>query len=385
MLILIINSGSSSIKYQVMDMLRETTVSQGVIERIGGSSRIIHKTVDSKTIHKDLCLTDHHEACEQLLALVNEAGEISAIGHRIVHGGVSGTSPEIITDEVLEMIESASEFAPLHNPANIIGIRACRKAFGDQIPQVAVFDTAFHKDLPPRTYLYPIPYRYYTDYGIRRFGFHGISHRYASQRCAELMGRENIRVISCHLGNGCSLAAVENGICIDTSMGMTPNEGLMMGTRSGSIDPAIISYIAKREGISYEEILEICNRKAGLLGVSGISNDYRDLVKSDDPQAKLALEIQQYQIVKMVGAYLTAMNGADAIVFTGGIGENAPELRQYICDHLRFAGAALDEIINCQGKGERKISTPSSKISVYVIPANEELAIAKETYTYLRG
>ena len=385
MLILIINSGSSSIKYQVVDMPGESTVAQGIIERIGGASRMIHKTVDGRTIRKDICLANHHDACEQLLPLIDELGEISAIGHRIVHGGVSGTSPKIITDEVLKEIGAASEFAPLHNPANVIGIRACRKAFGDQIPQVAVFDTAFHKDLPPRAYLYPIPYRYYTDYGIRRFGFHGISHRYASQRCAELMGREDIRIITCHLGNGCSLAAIENRICIDTSMGMTPNEGLMMGTRSGSIDPAIITYIAKREGPSYEEILEICNRKAGLLGISGISNDYRDLVKSDNPQAKLALEIQQYQIVKMIGSYLTAMNGTDAIVFTGGIGENASELRQYVCDHLHFAGVVLDNSKNCNDKGERKISKPSSKISVYVIPANEELAIAKETYTYLQG
>lgn len=317
--------------------------------------------------------------------MVGESSEISAIGHRIVHGGVSCTSPRIITDEVLKEIAAASEFAPLHNPANITGIRACRKVFGDHVPQVAIFDTAFHKELPPRAYLYPVPYKYYTDYGIRRFGFHGISHRYASQRCAELMGRKDIRIITCHLGNGCSLAAIQNGICIDNSMGMTPNEGLMMGTRSGSIDPAIITYIAKREGLSYEEILEICNQEAGLLGVSGVSNDYRDLIKSDDPQAKLALEIQQYQIVKMVGSYLTAMNGADAIVFTGGIGENAPELRQYICDHLQFANVALNDTINCQGKGERTISAPSSKISVYVIPANEELAIAKEIYTYLRG
>jgi len=385
MLILIINSGSSSIKYQVVDVPGETKIAQGIIERIGGASRMIHKTADNKTVCKDLFLADHHEACEHLLAAVGELGEISAIGHRIVHGGVSGTSSKIITDEVLKEIEAASEFAPFHNPANIIGICACRKAFGDYIPQVAVFDTAFHKNLPPRVYLYPVPYKYYTDYGIRRFGFHGISHRYASQRCAELMGREDICIITCHLGNGCSLAAIENGLCIDTSMGMTPNEGLMMGTRSGSIDPAIISYIAKREGLSNEEILEICNRQAGLLGISGISNDYRDLAKSDNPQAKLALEMQRYQIVKMIGSYLTAMNGADAIVFTGGIGENAPELRQYVCDHLHFAGVVLDNSKNCNDKGERKISKPSSKISVYVIPANEELAIAKETYTYLQG
>lgn len=381
MLILIINSGSSSIKYQVLDMPDEKVLVKGTIECIGGDSIVTHAKINGGTYRQTLSLPDHRAACKYLLNLLSDVGTIDAIGHRVVHGGTGGASPAMITNEIMEQVIAAAEFAPLHNHANIIGVHACRDAFGTHIPQVAVFDTAFHRDLPPQAYLYPIPYKYYTDYGIRRFGFHGISHQYTSHRCAELMGRQDIRVITCHLGNGCSLAAVKNGKCVDTSMGMTPNEGLMMGTRSGSVDPAIIAFLARKEGCSYEEILNICNRQAGLLGISGISNDYRDLECSDKKQAKLALQMQQYQIIKQIGAYLAVLNGTDAIVFTGGIGENASTLRRNVCEHLRFAGVILDEQQDSYHAVEQKISAPDSAISVYVIPTNEELCIARDTYS----
>lgn len=383
MLILVINSGSSSIKYQLLDMASEAFVAGGIIERIGGNSRITRKDADGHQWQKELSLPTHREALRELLSVLAHAGEIRAIGHRVVHGGTRYTSPTLITEDVLAVIEASSEFAPLHNSANILGIRACMEAFGPEIPQVAVFDTAFHMNIPPYAYLYPIPYNYYEKYGIRRFGFHGISHRYASERCAQLMGRQDLKIITCHLGNGCSLAAVKNGVCIDTSMGMTPNEGVMMGTRSGSIDPSIPAYIAKWEGISYEEALDICNRESGLQGVSGISNDYRDLSQSDNEKAALALEMQRYQILKTIGSYLAAMDGADAIVFTGGIGENAPELRQYICDHLHYVGVVLDETENREQTGECCISSKNSKVAVFVIPTNEELVIARETCAFI--
>lgn len=380
MLILVINSGSSSIKYQLLDMASEAFVAGGIIERIGGNSCILYKDAEGHRWQKELSLPTHREAFRELLSVLEHVGEIGAIGHRVVHGGTRYTTPTLITEDVLAVVEAFSEFAPLHNSANILGIRACMETFGSDIPQVAVFDTAFHMSLPPHAYLYPIPYNYYEKYGIRRFGFHGISHRYASERCAQLMGRQELKIITCHLGNGCSLAAVKNGVCIDTSMGLTPNEGVMMGTRSGSIDPSIPAYIAKLEGISHEEALDICNRESGLQGISGISNDYRDLSQSDSWQAALALEMQRYQILKTVGSYLAAMDGADAIVFTGGIGENAPELRNYICDHLRYAGVALNEAANRDQTGERRISSENSRMAVFVIPANEELVITRDTY-----
>ena len=265
-----------------------------------------------------------------------------------------------------------------------MGIRACMDAFGKDVPQVVVFDTGFHSTMPKHAYLYSLPYEYYEKYGIRRFGFHGLSHRYISERCAELIGKRELKVITCHLGNGCSLAAVKNGVSLDTSMGLTPNEGCMMGTRSGNIDPAILDYVAKQENCSYAEVLDVCNQKSGLLGVSGISNDYRDLSVSSEERAALALDMQKYQLVKIIGSYLAAMDGADALVFSGGIGTNAVDLRAGICSSLNYAGVILDSEANNSARGETCISTPDSKIAVYVIPTDEEMIIALDTYHLLK-
>lgn len=384
MLILVINTGSSSVKYQVLDMPCETVVTCGLIEQIGGDSRITHKTFGGRIIQKNIAIPDYQGAFQELTALLKEIGRIHAIGHRVVHGGGRYDTPVLITEEVISTIEQSLDFAPLHNGPNLLGIRACTNAFGPDISQVAVFDTAFHKDMPLYASLYPLPYEYYEKHGIRRYGFHGLSHRYASERCAELMGRQDLRIIICHLGNGCSLAAIRNGISIDTTMGFTPNEGMMMGTRSGSIDPSIPAFVAEKEGISYDEALSICNRKAGLLGVSGISNDYRELVNSKDVRASLALEMHRYQILKAIGSYLAVMNGADAIVFTGGIGENVPELRQFVCAGLGYAGVVLDEDANKATNGDTLISGKDSKVAVFVISSHEERIIARDTFELLQ-
>lgn len=379
MIILVFNTGSSSIKYRLLDMNVEETIVQGMVEHIGGKSIITQKTGNGDVQSYNVALPDHRTAFYYLFSLLDEKREIDAIGHRIAHGGICYTQPTIITDRVISVIEELAEFAPLHNRANALGIRICSEVFGSAIPQVAVFDTAFHKDLPPYAFLYPLPYRYYTDYGIRRFGFHGISHRYASERCTQLMGRNELRIITCHLGNGCSVAAIKNGVCLDTSMGLTPNEGVMMGTRSGSIDPTILSYIAKHERIPYEDVLEVSIRESGLLGISGVSNDYRDLAKSNSERTQLAIHMQEYQILKIIGSYIAVLDGVDAIVFTGGIGEHVPELRLYICEHLNYAGVVLDDAANCSSNAEKRISAVSSKVEIFVIPANEELVIAKDT------
>lgn len=378
-MVLVVNTGSSSIKYQLINMNTEETVIRGIVEHIGKES-IITQKIKNGCIHShSIYLPDHRSAFYHLLSCLEKKEEIRAIGHRVAHGGTYYTEPTLITDEVITNIETLAEFAPLHNSANALGIRICREVFGEDLPQVAVFDTAFHKDIPPHAFLYPIPYRYYADYGVRRFGFHGISHRYVSERCAQLMGRRELKIISCHLGNGCSVAAIRNGVCLDTSMGFTPNEGVMMGTRSGSIDPYALSYVAKREGCSYESLLEICNIESGLLGISGESNDYRELMVSNCERANLAVHMQQYQILKTIGSYLAVLDGADAIIFTGGIGERVPQLREYICKSLHYAGVVMDKETNDSTETEKRISADMSKIVVFVIPTNEELVIARDT------
>lgn len=385
MLVLVVNTGSSTIKYQLLNMNQEEILISGLIEKIGGEAIVSHRKAGYNPMVATVHLTDHRSAFQYLMQLLKEEPRIDAIGHRMVHGGTRFTAPTLITKEVMDVVREYSEFAPLHNAANLQGVDACMQVFGVSIPQVAVFDTAFHRGLPDHAYLYPLPYRYYENYGIRKFGFHGISHRYASERCAEIMGRKKLRVITCHLGNGCSLAAVRNGRCIDTSMGMGPNEGVMMGTRSGSVDISALNYIAKHEGIDIDEMITVTNRESGLLGVSGISNDYRELCVSSDPRARLALQMQTYQIQKMIGAYMAAMNGVDAIVFTGGIGENVPQLRKAICDNLEYVGVKLDEDANCLSSDERRISTKASDVSVFVIPAREELVIARDTVSVKIG
>lgn len=383
MMVLVVNTGSSSIKYQLINMNTEETVIQGIVEHIGEESIITQKMRNGGVHSHSIYLPDHRAAFYHFLSLLENKDEINTIGHRVAHGGTYYTEPTRITEEVIAKIEALAEFAPLHNRANALGIRICQEVFGEDLPQVAVFDTAFHKDIPPHAFLYPIPYRYYVDYGVRRFGFHGISHRYVSERCAQLMGRSGLKIISCHLGNGCSIAALKDGICLDTSMGFTPNEGVMMGTRSGSVDPYALSYVAKREGCSYESLLEICNMESGLLGISGESNDYRELMVSNGERANLAVHMQQYQILKTIGACLAVLDGADAIVFTGGIGENAPELRQFICKHLKYIGIVIDDVANYSAEKEKCISVDLSKIKVFVIPTNEELMIARDAISVI--
>lgn len=393
MIVLVINAGSSSMKFLLIDMPSEAVLTKGTVEKISDGVYRLYRTAYGKTMRKDFPAENHQEAIKYLLTsllagenpCIASVQEIGAIGHRIAHGGASYQQPVRITEEVIAEIHHCEKYAPLHNGANLAGIYACLSVFGPEIPQVAVFDTAFHRTLPPYAYLYPLPYQYYEKYGIRRYGFHGLSHRYVSQRCGEIMGRRDSKVITCHLGNGCSLAAVRNGVCMDTTMGFTPNEGIMMGTRCGSIDPAVPAYIAEQEGVSYEEALRICTHQSGLLGISGISGDYRALMRSKDPRAKLALEMQWYQILKFIGAYWAVMGGVDAIVFTGGIGENIPQLRQYICNHLQNAGVALDSEANLTIREEGRISTAASAIAVYVIPSNEELVIARDVYTLMKG
>lgn len=379
MQILVINTGSSSVKFKLFDMLTETAVVQGQIERIGGDSTISFCKAGEPAQKRVLPLPDYNAAFRHLFSLLGDTRQICAIGHRVAHGGMLYTKPTRITPHVLEQIEANSQFAPLHNKANTLGIRACTEMLGADMPQVAVFDTGFHSEIPRHAYLYPVPYEFYEKYGIRRFGFHGLSHRYTSERCAQLMGRTELKVITCHLGNGCSLAAVKNGVSVDTSMGLTPNEGCMMGTRSGSIDPAILSYVAMQENRSFDEVLDICNKKSGLLGISGVSNDYRDLLESGDARAVLALQMQQYQITKLIGSYIAAMDGVDAIVFTGGIGTNAAGLRREVCSCLNYLGLIFDDGANESSLQEKCISTPDSKVAVYVIPTDEELVIARDT------
>ncbi|HCQ73299.1 MAG TPA: acetate kinase, partial [Clostridiales bacterium] len=309
--------------------------------------------------------------------------EIDAVGHRVVHGGEKFASSVLITDEVMKALEECTPFAPLHNPANIIGINACRDVMGD-VPMVAVFDTAFHQTMPGKAYMYAIPYEYYQNDGIRRYGFHGTSHRYVSGRCAELMGKpiEELKIVSCHMGNGSSIAAIDGGKCIDTSMGFTPLVGLPMGTRCGDLDAGVIQFIMNKYGISIDEMLNILNKKSGVLGVSGVSSDFRDLdeaAEKGNDRAQLALDMFHYWVAKVAGSYVAAMNGVDAIVFTAGVGENSKSSRKAIAEYFGYLGVTIDDEANSKRGEDIMISTPDSKVKVFVIPTNEELVIARDT------
>src|SRR5690554_1916498 len=392
MKILVINSGSSSIKYQLFDMDKEIVMAKGGIQRIGiDNSFLKHETYEGKETRIDRDIPDHGEGIKLLIdvlldkeyGVISNIDEIDAVGHRVLHGGEKFTESVIINDEVEKTIEEYCDLGPLHNPHNLTGIRVCKKLLPGK-PQVAVFDTSFHTTMPPKAYLYALPYEYYEKYKVKRYGFHGTSHRYVSRRCAQLMNRpyEELKIISCHLGNGASIAAVANGKCVDTSMGLTPLEGLVMGTRCGDIDPAIIKFIMEKEGISIEEMDKIMNKKSGLLGISGISNDSRDVseaAKNGNKRAQMALELFDYRIVKYIGAYIAAMGGVDAIVFTAGIGENQWETRDNIIEQLGFLGIKLDKEANKVRGEEKEISTPDSTVKVFVIPTNEELMIARDT------
>lgn len=395
MKILVINAGSSSLKYQLIDMNTEEVLAKGNCERIGLEEGIFsHKTAEGKKINNNNPMKDHIEAFMQVKnALVDKENgaikslsEISAIGHRAVHGGEIFKESTLVTEEVKECMKQLIPLAPLHNTANLQGIKACEKVFGEKIPQVVVFDTAFHSTMPRKAHVFAVPYKYYKENNIRRYGFHGTSHRYVSERCAKLMGKDikDLKIITCHLGNGSSLAAIENGKVIDTSMGLTPLDGLMMGTRCGSIDPSVVKAIADIENIDAKEVDTILNKKSGLLGISGVSSDDRDITKAEEEgndRAKLAHAMLRYQIIKLIGAYAAALNGCDAIVFTAGVGENSPNHRQAVCEGLTYLGVEINNNINNQlirGK-EGKFSTGNSKVSVFVIPTNEELVIARDT------
>lgn len=393
MKILVINAGSSSLKYQLIDMNGEVLIAKGLCDRIGvpENSNIEHK-VDGKTYGEKIAMPTHVEAFEAVIKalttgdgkVIDDIGEIAAIGHRVVQGGSLYKESVLIDDKVLADIEDLAELAPLHNGAHALAMRACTKVFGADVPQVATFDTAFHQTMPPKAYMYALPYEYYEKYDIRRYGAHGTSHRFVSSRCAEVMGKDlkDIKMITCHLGNGCSISAIKDGVCVDTSMGLTPLDGFMMGTRSGGVDPSILTYLMKKDNISPDEMNAILNKKSGLLGVSGVSNDSRDVIaagEAGNERAKLAFEMQNYQISKFIGSYAAAMSGVDAIVFTGGIGENERRSRKYICSMIEFLGFKLDLEKNDTSGQEIKISTDDSKVEVWVIPTNEELLIARDT------
>ena len=390
--VLVINCGSSSLKYQVIDSVSEQVLAKGLCERIGIVGRLTSQKAGREKEITDKALPTHKEAISLVLkALTNEKtgalkslSEIGAVGHRIVHGGERFTKSCVIDDEVIKGVEEVSDLAPLHNPANIIGINACRELMPNT-PMVGVFDTAFHQTMPEKAYMYGLPYSYYENYKVRKYGFHGTSHSYVSKRVAEIEGKpyEQVKTIVCHLGNGASICAVKNGKSVDTSMGLSPLEGLIMGTRSGDIDPSVIEFIAKKENLDISEVLNILNKKSGVEGISGVSSDFRDLIAAEgkgNRRAALALSMFSYSVAKYIGSYAAAMNGVDVIAFTAGIGENTPSVREEVCGYLGFMGVDLDEKVNVNVHGEEKlISSDTSKVKVYVIPTNEELAIARET------
>ncbi len=391
--ILVINCGSSSLKFQLIDAETEKQIAKGLCERIGiEGSRLVYQPAGGEKEETVTPMPDHTKAIELVLnALTNEKtgvvkslDEIGAVGHRIVHGGEKFASSTIITDEVIEAIKACNDLAPLHNPANLIGIDACKKLM-PTTPMVGVFDTAFHQTMPKEAYLYGLPYEYYEKYQVRRYGFHGTSHSYVSKRAAELLGKkyEDLKIIVCHLGNGASISAVKDGKCVDTSMGLTPLEGLIMGTRSGDIDPAIIEFLAHKEKKSIDEIMTVLNKKSGVLGLSdNLSSDFRDLEKSYNAGEDRGLRTIQtfaYRVAKYIGAYTAAMNGVDVICFTAGVGENSPLVRNLACERLGYLGIALDQEKNNKRGEELEVSTPDSKVKVLVVPTNEELAIARET------
>ena len=395
MKILVINAGSSSLKYQLIDMDDESVLAKGNCERIGMEDGIFtHKTNDGREKHVTVSMPDHTAAFTQVknalidpeVGVLKSLDEVSAVGHRIVQGGALFSKSVLVDDKVIEGIESLIPLAPLHNKAHVQGIRACIEVFGKSVPEVVVFDTAFHSTMPPKAYMYPIPYEYYEKYAVRRYGFHGTSHRYVSHRCAELMGQDlkDLKMITCHLGNGSSISAIQDGKVIDTSMGLTPLDGFMMGSRTGTLDPSVVTFVMEKENITPHDMSEMLNKKSGMLGISGVSSDDRDVTKAareGNPRAILAHEMLEYEITKFIGAYAAALNGCDVIVFTAGLGENQAHHRQVIGDGLTYLGVKIDPQLNeemIRGK-EGLISTPDSQVKVYVIPTNEELVIARDT------
>ena len=394
--VLVINCGSSSLKYQLINSDTEDVLAKGLCERIGIDGRLVYQKAGCDKEITEAAMPTHKEAIQLVLeALTNEKtgaikslAEVNAIGHRVVHGGEKFASSAVITDEMIKAVEECNDLAPLHNPANLIGIRVCAELMPG-VPQVGVFDTAFHQTMPAKAYLYGLPIEYYKNYKVRRYGFHGTSHSFVSKRAVEFLGldKDNSKVIVCHLGNGSSISAVKNGECVDTTMGLTPLEGVVMGTRSGSIDPAIVEYIAKKENLDLAGVMNVLNKKSGLQGMSGVSSDMRDLraaAAEGNEDAKNAIEVLCYGIAKYVGGYVAAMNGVDAIVFTAGIGENVGMIREKVCSYLGFLGVTIDAKANEAMGEEVVISGADSKVKVAVIPTNEELAICRDTVALVK-
>ena len=390
MKVLVINAGSSSLKYQLIDMDNESLLAKGLCERIGIDGRLTHKPQNGKPVFEaDIAFPTHKEAIEAVLekltskeyGVVETMAEIGAVGHRVLHGGIEFTESCIVDDACEAAIKRCFPLGPLHNPANLMGIKACQAAMPG-VPQVAVFDTSFGMSMDPAAYIYAIPYEYYENDSIRRYGFHGTSHRFVAARACEIMGKKGVRVINCHLGNGSSVSASIDGKCVDTSMGLTPLEGLPMGTRSGNLDPAILQFLMNKYGFSADEMNNILNKKSGVLGISGVSSDFRDLDKAaaeGNERARLALDKFAYEVRKYIGSYAAAMGGVDILTFTAGVGENSPSMRESICKGLEFLGIHIDpEKNNVRGK-EVDISAADSSVKVYIIPTNEELMIARDT------
>ena len=390
--ILVINCGSSSLKYQLINSDTEAVLAKGLCERIGiEGSQITYQPAGGDKEVTVSPMPTHTQAIQLVLdALTNEKTgvikslkEVGAVGHRVVHGGEKFTSSTLLTEDAIKAIEECNDLAPLHNPANLKGVNAI-SAILPNVPQIGVFDTAFHQTMPEEAYLYGLPYEYYENYKVRRYGFHGTSHSFVSKKAAEVAGKpyEDLKIIVCHLGNGASLSAVKNGKSVDTSMGLTPLEGLIMGTRSGDMDPAIMEYIAKKENLDIAGVMNVLNKKSGVLGLSGVSSDFRDLEEAaaaGNDRAEKALKAYNYRVVKYIGAYVAAMDGVDVIAFTAGLGENGKSTRKAICDHLSYLGIKIDDEANSIRGKDVVISTPDSKVQVMVIPTNEELAIARET------
>ncbi len=390
--ILVINCGSSSLKYQLVNMEKETVLAKGICDRIGiDGSYIKHSPEGQEDVKNIVPMPNHQVAVQHVIdalvskeyGVIDSMNEINAVGHRIVHGGEFFSSSTLITDEVIKAVQECSDLAPLHNPANLIGIEACKQLM-PSTPMVGVFDTAFHQTMPKKAYLYGLPYEYYRKYKLRRYGFHGTSHKYVANKTAEFLGKniEDLKIVVCHLGNGSSICAVDGGKSVDTSMGLTPLEGLVMGTRCGDIDPAIIQFIASKEDLTLDEVLDIMNKKSGALGLSELSSDFRDLENAIDEgnkQAKTTLDVFEYRVAKYIGSYAAAMNGIDAVVFTAGIGENNHHVRANVCGYLKYLGVEVDLELNKVRSVERDFSTPASRVKTLIIPTNEELAIARET------
>ena len=393
MIILVVNAGSSSLKYQLIDMKDESVIAKGNCDRIGIDGHISHKTFDGRTYEADCSFPTHTEAFQKLVetlttgdaSVIKSMDEISAVGHRIVQGAEIFDKTTLVTDEVIKQIDELQELAPVHNHPHALALWACKKVIPENVPQVVVFDTAFHQTMPEKAYMFGLPYEDYEKYHVRKYGFHGTSHRFVSAALAETVGKDikDLKIISCHLGNGSSITAIKGGKSIDTTMGFTPLDGVLMGTRTGSVDPSAVTFVAQKHGFTPNEMSDYMNKKSGFLGLSGVSSDNREVSAAaahGDKRACLVNEMLAYQIKNDIGAYTAAMNGVDAIIFTGGIGENDPPTRENSCSDLDFFGIKIDKELNKTVRGKKcKISTPDSKVEVWVIPTNEELLIARDT------